>query len=126
MTRKPAPQDPPSTTPTLDEVEALAQLLAEHCKRDCYGGVSASDWAQDPRIRAARLLRELARDRERFLDELSYMVSQHCYSSDDPGVYDSGALTANIDAFEVLVESGRAKWVGEVAGRRGFIRMEVE
>ena len=54
------------------------------------------------------------------LDEISYLVQQHCWC--DEGVYDTGALSTNASAFEFLVAAGRAEYVGDRYGRRSFIR----
>jgi hypothetical protein len=57
------------------------------------------------------------------LDEVESMVTQHCHSL--PGdVYETGALSANRDAFDLLVRAGRAEYVGnEPYGRMATIHL---
>jgi len=56
------------------------------------------------------------------LDVIEWLVRQHCYSVGDE--YDTEALSTNRDAFELLVQAGRAEYVGEQYGRRAFIRFK--
>lgn len=56
-------------------------------------------------------------------DLVAELVSQHCYQEGD-GSYDTAALSTNRDAFELLVQAGRAEYVGEQYGRRAFIRFK--
>jgi hypothetical protein len=55
------------------------------------------------------------------LDEVESMVTQHCHEHD--GTYDTSALSANRDAFALLVRAGRAEYVGEPYGRTAVIRL---
>lgn len=55
------------------------------------------------------------------LDEVESMVTQHCYPVGD--LYETGALSANRDAFDLLVRAGRAEYVGEPYGRMAVIRL---
>lgn len=55
------------------------------------------------------------------LDTVEYLVRQHCYQEED-GSYDTSALSVNRDAFALLVQAGRAEYVGNQVGRRAFIR----
>jgi hypothetical protein len=52
---------------------------------------------------------------------IEWLVQQHCYQEED-GSYDTAALSTNRDAFDFLVQAGRAEYVGEQYGRRAFIR----
>jgi hypothetical protein len=56
------------------------------------------------------------------LDEVESMVAQHCHPNPD-GTYDSDALSANRDAFALLVKAGRAEYVREPYGRMATIRL---
>jgi hypothetical protein len=60
---------------------------------------------------------------EATLDDLADMVGQHCHREGD--LYETGALSANRDAFARLVGEGRAEYVGEPFGRMATIRFLV-
>lgn len=60
-------------------------------------------------------------ERDEALDNVEWLVRQHCYQEED-GSYDTSALSTNRDAFDLLVKMGRAEYVGEQVGRRAFIR----
>jgi hypothetical protein len=56
------------------------------------------------------------------LDEVESMVTQHCHALGE--WYETGALSANRDAFDLLVRAGRAEYVGgEPFGRMATIRL---
>jgi hypothetical protein len=58
---------------------------------------------------------------EDVLDALEDMVTQHCHQTGE--WYDTGALSANRHAMDVLVAAGRAEFIGEPYGRMATIRL---
>ena len=62
---------------------------------------------------------------EEILDSLAEMVCQHCHERDD-GRVDSGCLSANAGAIEILIEHSRMEQVGGSYGRAIFGRFLVK
>lgn len=61
-------------------------------------------------------IKELEADRERLLEVLSEMVSQHCLDDKDDALF-SGCLSANAHAMDALIEAGYMEEVGAGFGR---------
>ena len=61
------------------------------------------------------------------VDALDSMVRQHCYRHFDKLAgeysYDSGALRANCEAFDVLIKNKSAELLGDPVGRRVFVKL---
>jgi hypothetical protein len=65
----------------------------------------------------------LREDRERLTEALLDALCQACRDSAD-GLFDTGALSAYRDGWELAVEMGVAEREGELVGRRGFYRVK--
>lgn len=76
----------------IEQVDALTTRIAElEADRDILAGV----------------LRGKDKEVKNLLSVLTDMVYQHCYEDKETGEYESGAISTDADAMEILAQHGR-------------------
>lgn len=110
----------PNYTHGMDTVRFL-----QHGRGECEEATPCALCLLDEAQQGLYKVRDTAQaTQNELLDHIEWLVNQHCY--EEYGVYDTGALSVNRDAFEILVKYGRAEYVGNQVGRRAFIKFKEE